>query len=293
VAQHIGLTPFHLSSDVAWTMASDFVTFPPKRDAFSHKGSYGHLAIVGGSTGFHGAAVMAARAALRAHPGLVTLYAPEAVYPISASHLDQAMVQPFSDNLKLPDTISALVVGPGLADPKLSAGTKEWIKRTWCEAPFPIIADASALDWLPAGPIPDDTTRVITPHPGEAARMLKVDKASILVDRCGSVRKLSEKYGSSWVVLKGHQTLIGQTIGQIFYNSTGNPYLAQGGSGDVLAGYLGGLLAQPSLQYNPLQSLTYAVWQHGLAADLLSATRHNWVMDDLISKIGDARVDQP
>jgi len=88
------------------------------------------------------------------------------------------------------------------------------------------------------------------------------------------------------VILKGQQTLIGRGTGSILVNSTGNPRLAQGGSGDVLAGYLAGLLAQPALQADPLKTLGYGVWQHGATADRLSATATNWVVEDLAGEIG-------
>ena len=88
------------------------------------------------------------------------------------------------------------------------------------------------------------------------------------------------------MVLKGHQTLIGRSTGEIYVNSTGNPHLAQGGSGDLLAGYLAGLLAQPALQADPGKAIRYAVWEHGAAADRLNALRKNWVVEDLAEEIG-------
>ena len=91
------------------------------------------------------------------------------------------------------------------------------------------------------------------------------------------------------MVLKGHQTLIGQADGEIFVNSSGNPHLAQGGSGDLLAGFIAGLLAQPALAADAGQTLRYAVWQHGAAADKLQAARANWVVEDLANEIGNAR----
>jgi NAD(P)H-hydrate epimerase len=88
------------------------------------------------------------------------------------------------------------------------------------------------------------------------------------------------------VVLKGHQTLIGRSSGEVYVNPSGNPHLAQGGSGDVLAGYLAGLLAQPALRADPLKTIRYAVWQHGAAADRLEAMRPNWVTEDLVEAVG-------
>ena len=90
-------------------------------------------------------------------------------------------------------------------------------------------------------------------------------------------------------MLKGHQTLIGRSSGEVYVNPSGNPYMAQGGSGDVLAGYLAGLLAQPGLRADPLQTIRYAVWQHGAAADALQASRPNWVVEDLVDVIGSVK----
>jgi NAD(P)H-hydrate epimerase len=90
------------------------------------------------------------------------------------------------------------------------------------------------------------------------------------------------------VVLKGNQTLIGRNVGEIFVNSSGNPHLAQGGSGDVLAGFIGGLLAQPALQADVGRTIRFAVWQHGVAADVLQAARTNWVVEDLVAELGKA-----
>jgi NAD(P)H-hydrate epimerase len=91
------------------------------------------------------------------------------------------------------------------------------------------------------------------------------------------------------VVLKGHETLVGRSTGNIFVNGSGNPHLAQGGSGDLLAGFIAGLLAQPALSADVETTLRYAVWQHGAAADKLSLARGNWTVEDLAAEIGNAR----
>jgi NAD(P)H-hydrate epimerase len=94
------------------------------------------------------------------------------------------------------------------------------------------------------------------------------------------------------VALKGHQTVIGRSTGDVFVNCSGNPDMAQGGSGDLLAGYVAGLLAQPQLAQSPLTALRYAVWQHGATADLLSANRPNWTVEDLALHLGLARPEE-
>ena len=111
----------------------------------------------------------------------------------------------------------------------------------------------------------------------------------VQANRPESLREISRRFGNCWVVLKGHQTLIGRSEGKIFVNPSGNPHLAQGGSGDVLAGYIAGLLAQPALQSDVEKTIRYAVWQHGAAADQLQAARANWVAEDLTGELGNAR----
>jgi NAD(P)H-hydrate repair Nnr-like enzyme with NAD(P)H-hydrate dehydratase domain len=143
------------------------------------------------------------------------------------------------------------------------------------------------LEWVEKGATPLNSRRVLTPHPGEAARLLGTNSSAVQENRVAALRELSNRYGNCWIVLKGHQTLIGRSTGQIFVNSTGNPYLAQGGAGDVLAGFLGGLLAQPKLQAQPLKAIRYGVWAHGLAADRLTALGRTWTVEDLLNTIGD------
>jgi NAD(P)H-hydrate epimerase len=286
VAPDIGLVPCPLEGEAQWTLPLDFDNYPPPRPVDGHKGTFGHLAISAGSLGYHGAAVLAARAALRAQPGLVTLYVQEKVYLPVASQLQSAMVHPWRPGNKLPDSCSAMLFGPGLAAIDLSADLKSELRKLWQELPLPVIADASALDWLSAGATPAKSIRVMTPHPGEAARLLKITTAEVQSDRAAALRKLSKRCGNCWVVLKGHQTLIGRSKGDLFINSSGNPFLAQGGSGDVLAGYLGGLLAQRQLQADPTKAIRYGVWQHGAAADRLSEERTSWTVENLLEALG-------
>jgi len=111
----------------------------------------------------------------------------------------------------------------------------------------------------------------------------------VQANRLNALRNVSRRFGNCLVVLKGHQTLIGRSAGEVYVNPSGNPHLAQGGSGDVLAGYLAGLLAQPDLRGDALKTVRYAVWQHGAAADLLQTMRPNWVVEDLVETVGTVR----
>ncbi|HEX3889375.1 MAG TPA: NAD(P)H-hydrate dehydratase [Verrucomicrobiae bacterium] len=292
VAEDVGLVSCPVETELNWTQPEDFQDFPPRRTVAGHKGSFGHLAIVAGSLGFHGSSVLASRAAQRAQPGLVTLFAQEKIYPVVASQLQAAMVNVWKPQMQFPKSTSAILIGCGLAGidlPDLPEKMKIFTKWLWTESELPLIVDATALDWIPAGEFPNNAIRVVTPHPGEAAHLLKTTVPKVQANRVESLREISKKFGNCFVVLKGHQTLIGRAEGGIFVNPSGNPHLAQGGSGDVLAGFIAGLLAQPPLQADVAQTIRYAVWQHGNAADGLQAARANWVVEDLVDEIGNVR----
>jgi NAD(P)H-hydrate epimerase len=290
VAEDVGLIPGPFASELRWTTTEDFRGFPPRRGAADHKGTAGHLSIAAGSMGYHGAAVLAVRGAQRAQPGLVTVFTqPDVYYPI-AGQLQSAMVNPWPvDPKRISTGFDALLVGPGLAGPDVPKDLRLILRHWWRDFANPLIVDASALDQLPPEPFSKKYSRVLTPHPGETARLLNWPVARVQNERVPAVRELSKKFGGCWVVLKGHQTLIGRAEGEIFVNPTGNPYLGQGGSGDVLAGYIAGLLAQAALQADVGLTLRYAVWQHGAAADRLQASRSNWTVEDLVGEIGGGR----
>ena len=289
IAPDIGLVAYPFTTEVSVTTADDFARFPPPRPVAGHKGTFGHLAIIAGSAGYHGAAVLAARGAQRAQPGLITLFTHEAVLVPVAAQLQSVMVQPIGRELTLPESCTAVVIGPGLASADLPKTLQRAIRRIWQDSPLPVLVDASALDWLPAGPCAENTLRVITPHPGEAARMLQSSVGDVQQDRTRAVRDLSRRWGGCHVVLKGHQTVLGRGKEDLFVNNSGNAHLAQGGSGDLLAGYLGGLIAQPELQKEAGLALRFGVWQHGAAADSLLATRPNFTIEDLAGELGNAR----
>ncbi|MSU59207.1 MAG: NAD(P)H-hydrate dehydratase [Pedosphaera sp.] len=289
VADEVGLSPCAETSELNWMLPQDFAAFPPRRPAAGHKGAFGHLGIIAGSVGFHGAAVLATRGAQRAQPGLVTLFVHEPVYHAIAPQLQAAMVKLWDAGVKFATEFTATLIGPGLAANDLPADMKLVTRKLWRDSLLPVIVDASALDWLPLDPVPRGAIRVLTPHPGEAARLLKSTAQHVQVNRTHALREISKSFGNSWVVLKGYHTLIGRSSGEIFVNPTGNPHLAQGGSGDLLAGFIAGLLAQPALQADVAATLRYAVWQHGAAADALQSRRGHWIIEDLAAELGSAR----
>ncbi|MGA2800911.1 MAG: NAD(P)H-hydrate dehydratase [Verrucomicrobiota bacterium] len=303
VADDVGLVSCPHTTELNWTLPEDFAGFPPRRAVESHKGSFGHLVIIAGSLGFHGAAVLAARAAQRAQPGLITLFTQEVTYRPVAEQLQAVMVNIWKPEMKLPASASAILIGPGLAAPEIAEEMKTFTRQLWRDSELPVIVDASALDWLAPHALPKTAIRVITPHPGEAARLLNTTAKEVQANRPQALWGISKRFGDCWVVLKGYQTLMGRGMGlrsdasagasstqagEIFVNPSGNPHLAQGGSGDVLAGFIGGLLAQPTLQANVGKTIRFAVWRHGMAADALQAARTNWVVEDLVAELGEA-----
>jgi hydroxyethylthiazole kinase-like uncharacterized protein yjeF len=284
VAPEVGLVPCPVNSEVQWTLPGDFAGYPPARPVAAHKGNYGHLNIIAGSLGYHGAAVLAARGAQRAQPGLITVYTLEAVYHVIASQLQAAMVAPWQPSTKMAGSV--VLIGPGLAATDVPDALKVYSRFLWTHSELPLVVDASALDWLPLEATPRNSIRVITPHPGEAGRLLRSTPQQIQSRRLNSMRQISKRFGNAWVVLKGHQTLIGRSTGEVFVNSSGNPHMAQGGTGDTLSGFIAGLLCQPELQADVAKTLRYAVWEHGAAADRLQTKHPRWVVEDLLAEMG-------
>ncbi len=235
----------------------------PKRRRCVHKGSNGHVIVIGGNLGYSGAARLAGEAAARVGAGLVSL----ATRKEHAAYLNhgrpELMCHGIESALQLTDLIasaSVIVIGPGL-------GKDEWAESLFHEAVKsrkPMVVDADGLNWLARFP-QNKSNWVLTPHPGEAARllMLAVSTQCIQSDRYKSVRSLQKQYGGI-IVLKGAGSLIA-TDGKMAVSNTGNPGMASGGMGDVLSGVIGGLLAQGlSLE----EASQQGVYIHGAAADI-------------------------
>lgn len=230
-----------------------------KRYPDSNKGDFGYVAIVSGSKGMCGAPALVARAAQRTGAGLVTVLAPASAQTILASKLDEQMtislpeeegaisVAAFDTIAEFARKATLLCIGPGLTT---HPGTVALVQRLIAEIDRPIVLDADGLNALALRPEvalqrPDNplTPLVLTPHPGEAARLLGCSIPEIQADRVGAVRALAQRYNSV-ALLKGRYTLIAGPTGDILVNTTGNPGMATGGSGDTLTGILGSLLAR-------------------------------------------------
>jgi ADP-dependent NAD(P)H-hydrate dehydratase / NAD(P)H-hydrate epimerase len=241
------------------------------RDPDTHKGTWGHLVIVGGSEGRTGAAIMAARAAVRGGAGLVTVATDRQSAAVIDTVSIESMTRSFemtrgavAEILELLEEKDAALVGPGLPDDEVSY---EMVRQLVAEAPVPLVIDASGLNAF-AGRIADILSkqiRVITPHPGELARLLGRSTAEINDDRISSAREAAA-ISRAIVVLKGHQTLVADPDGRVSVNPTGNPGMGSGGMGDVLAGLVGALVARSDAVFEAVRA---AVYLHGFAADML------------------------
>ena len=271
--------------NIRWSGPEEFANLPLIRPADSHKGLYGHVLVVAGSTGKSGAAVLAGMGALKAGAGLVTIATPENLQPIVASNQPEFMTEPlpttpdgaiaienFADAAftKIIAGKTVLAVGPGLGQ---NSGTQKFIRALVQSTALPTILDADGLNAFDACA---DTLRkrnsqflAVTPHPGEMARLLGISNAEVQKDRLRIATQAAARWNAH-VLLKGFHTILAAPDGRIFVNTTGNPGLAKGGSGDVLTGILAALTGQFGTQ-DWLRVLALGAWLHGRAADALIA----------------------
>jgi hydroxyethylthiazole kinase-like uncharacterized protein yjeF len=235
----------------------------------THKGSYGTLAIVGGSAGMTGAALLAGRAALFAGAGkvLLGLHGQAGAQPVAVDIAQPELMLRNADDLHRGE-FSALVVGPGLGQSRHAAD----LLARMISRPLPLVLDADALNLLALEPALAQRVKartqptLLTPHPAEAARLLQTSTGVVQGDRVGAAKQIAERLRAG-VALKGAGTVCAFADGGWSINGSGNPGLASGGTGDVLAGIAGALLAQG---IEAQRALMLAVCVHGAAADLLA-----------------------
>ena len=266
----IGLHPDFIGSEPCRNYLVEFADVKEilkPRPRFSHKGTYGHALLIGGSKGKIGASVLMGKSCLHSGAGLVTVHLPGCGYQVIQTAVPEVMVSVDEDENEcthLPhlNSFTAIAAGPGLGTGKSAASM---LKHLIQQATVPLLLDADALNilsdnptWLPF--LPKGT--ILTPHPGEFARM--AGKTSNSFDRMEVLRSFCVKYSLN-IVLKGAYTVICSPLGNCYFNPTGNPGMATGGSGDVLTGIITGLLAQG---YNPTEACILGVYLHGLAGDL-------------------------
>lgn len=274
--EQAGGGPFVVTDELAGFL------LPEPRERTGHKGDYGHVLLVGGSVGKTGAAVMGAEAAYRSGAGLVTVATPLDCLPVVAGSSLELMTEPLAQTpggtlspealaraVELAAERDVLALGPGIsADPS----TGEFVRSLFAAPELsgtPMVIDADGLNAFAGDPGALDANGreapvIITPHPGEMARLLGIDTADLLEDRIGPVMAYA-RTRNLIVVLKGYRTLIVAPDGETWVNLTGNPGMASGGSGDLLTGIIAALLAQ---RLDPVDAAILGVHVHGLAGDM-------------------------
>ena len=258
---------------------SDLACILKQRSADTHKGQCGHLLILAGSPGKTGAAAMVSEAALRSGAGLITLGIPSSLNAIMETKLTEVMTEPLPETTaqtmsieswtkiqELMEGKKAVALGPGIStEPE----TMQVVNRIICNSPIPLIIDADGINALAenCALLKEASAPVLlTPHPGEMARLMKSSVQHIQEDRIGIAGRFATEHGV-YLVLKGAQTIIADPGGEVYINPTGNPGLASGGTGDVLTGMIAGFVAQG---YSLSEASRVGVYLHGYIADLLA-----------------------
>ncbi|AIQ44805.1 carbohydrate kinase [Paenibacillus sp. FSL R7-0273] len=256
-----------------------------RRSPEGHKGTYGHVLLAAGSLSMSGAGLLAARAALRAGCGLVTWALPAALMPYVIGAAPEVMLAAAgggedgtwnagtaAEVLRLSGKCDVAATGPGLGR---FAGDKEWLRMLWEGIESPLVLDADALNILAecdrtgwSGP---ERPVILTPHPGEMARLAGVSTAEVQRDRIGLAQAYAVQHGVI-LVLKGAHTVIASPEGEVYVNATGHPGMGTGGAGDVLTGIISGLLAQG---LGAVQAAAFGVYLHGLAGERAAGSRNH------------------
>ena len=290
---------------VNWTSATQAVQWMPPRPLSSHKGNYGRVLVVAGSIGMTGAAALASEAALRAGAGLVTLATPRHLNPILEGLLPEVMTLPLPETdagslaasatsaiLEFAEkTKSILAIGPGLSQhPETVSFVHQLIRENQERGlDLRMVIDADGLNALAQARETIsllDSEAVLTPHPGEMARLTNTAVSILKKDRIGTAQQFASKYGVT-LVFKGAPTVTSDPNGNLWVNSTGNPGMATGGMGDVLTGIIAGLMAQgiPSESAAAL-----GVYIHGLAGDIAAERlgMHGLTASDVLKAVPQA-----
>lgn len=280
------------------TITSELVDscFRP-RPLDTHKGTFGRLLTVCGSYGMAGAAQLCARGALRSGVGLLTAAVPQSIYPILAPVVPEAVYLPLPEThvgqlaeeaieqvCQAVSGATAVVIGCGLGTGEVQTRLVEQICRT---STRPVILDADGINAIGSHILTEEAVSaplILTPHPGEMARLLDLPTAKVQQHRAEIARRFADEYGVT-LVLKGHNTLVTAPGRPVMQNTTGNPGMATGGSGDVLAGIIGSLAAQGM---DPYYAAVCGVYIHGAAGDLAAErlSQHSMLPSDLIEELG-------
>ena len=254
----------------------------PPRPSQTHKGDVGHVFVLAGSIGCSGAAALCVMGALRVGAGLVTLGIPKSLHDPMVEKLTEAMLKVLPETREgslslqgLPEIVStiekmdAVAIGPGLSQQQQ---TKELVRQLLPKIIKPLVLDADGLNALAedVGLLKKlSLPSILTPHPGEMGRLIRLSAADVQRDRERVAMGFAKKYNVI-VILKGHGTVVASFDGSVYLNETGNPGMASGGSGDVLTGMIAGLLGQ---RLSLFDAACLGVYLHGLAGDLAAKER--------------------
>jgi len=271
-----------------------------RRKADSHKGDYGHILILAGSSRFSGAGLLCAESALRSGAGLVTLGVPESInlalikvkprelitFPLPETKEGTLSLTAFSKISVLLKGVDVLIIGPGLGRNK---STYALVRKVMHKAIQPKVVDADALNALSGFPAVLKAHKgqlILTPHQKEMSRLFDIDVNLIKNNRKMIAKKYAKHYNSI-IILKGHNSIVTDGLKKFYINRSGNPGMATAGSGDVLSGITGAFLAQG---LDSFQAAKYATYVHGLAGDLAAKdkTQMGLIASDIIDRIPDA-----
>jgi NAD(P)H-hydrate epimerase len=290
-----------IGNGLSWTGISKAMTEKP-RNPNSNKGKFGHVLVIGGSYGTAGAPAMASLAALRTGAGLVTAGVPKSVVDVVAGVTPELMVMPLEEGAEgalamtnvvgskldaLLKRMTVVAVGPGLSQ---RGEVREVVRELAAKTTVPIVVDADGLNAFDGrADLLNGAGRVLvlTPHPGEMARLAGITVKEVEADRIGLARRFAMEHKFT-LVLKGWRTLVAHPDGRVAVNTTGNPAMAKGGSGDILTGIVAAMLAQYPEDVGG--AVEAAVYLHGLAADFAARAmdEHTVLATDTVTHLSDA-----
>ncbi len=296
--------PCHIAAEVGprqhLVTSADIRAMLRPRPEDAHKGITGHMLVAAGGPGKTGAAALCALSGLRAGAGLVTLAVPETLQSVAAAQTLEVMTAPVPDDgtglfsdaglesiMALLEDKQVMAIGPGIGT---TPQTRDLIARLIPECRIPMVIDADSINIIAENPdilLKRQADIILTPHPGEMARLIKTTPADIQSDRIGHARRFAEKY-KIYLVLKGARTVIALPDGHVYVNSTGNSGMASAGMGDVLTGMIAGFVAQ---EYAPDVAARIAVYLHGAAADAVARDKGpiGYIAGDVLAALTAAR----
>ena len=271
----------------------------PKRSPDAHKGDFGHVLVIAGSNGYTGAAYLTSQATILSGAGLVTLAVGKGIYPIMAEKLTEVMVRPFFETkdsslsllaekelLNFSEKCNCVAVGPGISQ---NRETQNLVRSFTKKCSKPLVIDADGLNAF-AGHAEDlkhiQAPHVLTPHPGEMARLIGKEAADVQANRKDIALNFAREYNNV-LVLKGHKTVVASPTGECYINETGNAGMASGGVGDVLTGIIAAFIAQG---LDTFTAAVLAVYIHGLAGDIAAKGKGvlALIATDLLDKLPEA-----